>query len=49
MPEFIDPRDVDIPQDYDGPDVEPLVTVALADLVLATAPPPPGQFFGSWR
>jgi hypothetical protein len=33
----------------DGPDVEPLVTVALADLVLATAPPPPAQFFGAWR
>jgi hypothetical protein len=33
----------------DGPDVEPIVTVALADYVLATAPPPPAQFFGSWR
>ena len=33
----------------DGPDVEPIVTVALADHVLATAPAPAQQFFGSWR
>jgi hypothetical protein len=33
----------------EAPDVAPLMSVVLADYVLATAPPPDQQFFGSWR
>lgn len=36
-------------RDDDGPDVSPLMAVALADRLYATAPPAPQQFFGSWR
>lgn len=33
----------------DAADAAPLVAVAIADHVLATAPAPPQQFFGAWR
>jgi hypothetical protein len=33
----------------DGPDVAPLMAVTLADYGIQAAPPPPQQFFGSWR
>lgn len=33
----------------DAADTAPLMAVALADHGYATAPPPPQQFFGSWR